>query len=114
MQVVKEAKADDKDGLSAAQKKWSANGKEILSKANQNWPRREEEMLQRHLDMTPGEVVRPSQQGFGRRYQILRHKSRAHADVLRDAHRGHRKTVSDKVGALVDVLQVEDDCREMG
>jgi len=60
-EVVKAAKADDKGLLTAAQKKWSKNGKDIaafLSGANPNWPRREfEEMLQKHLDLTTGEVV---------------------------------------------------------
>lgn len=59
--VVKAAKAGDKTQLADAQKKWSANGKEIaafLSNANPNWPRNTlEEMLQKHLDLTTGEVV---------------------------------------------------------
>lgn len=59
--VVKAAKAGDKTQLADAQKKWSANGKEVaafLSSANPNWPRKTlEEMLQKHLDMTTGEVV---------------------------------------------------------
>ena len=60
-EVVKAAKGGDKDQLTAAQTKWSANGKEIaalLSGANPNWPRKDlEEMLQKHLDLTTGEVV---------------------------------------------------------
>jgi len=60
-EVVKAAKADDKEQLTAAQKKWSGNGKEIatfLSGANANWPRPElQKMLQQHLDLTTGEVV---------------------------------------------------------
>lgn len=59
--VVKAAKAGDKTQLADAQKKWSANGKEIaafLSGANPNWPKKTlEEMLQKHLDLTTGEVV---------------------------------------------------------
>jgi hypothetical protein len=60
-EVVKAAKANNKDELTAAQKKWSSNGKDIaafLSTANRHWPRREmEQMLQKHLDLTTGEVV---------------------------------------------------------
>jgi hypothetical protein len=60
-EVVKAAKADNKDQLEAAQKKWSANGKDIaafLSGANPNWKKSDfEEMLQKHLDLTTGEVV---------------------------------------------------------
>jgi hypothetical protein len=60
-EVVKAAKGGDKGQLTAAQLKWSANGKEIaafLSGANPHWPRNElEAMLQKHLDLTTGEVV---------------------------------------------------------
>ena len=60
-EVVKAAKANDKAQLDAAQQKWSMNGKDIaafLSGANPNWPRPTlESMLQRHLDLTTGEVV---------------------------------------------------------
>jgi hypothetical protein len=60
-EVVKAAKADQKDQLADAQKKWSANGKDIaafLSGANPNWPKQSlEDMLQKHLDLTTGEVV---------------------------------------------------------
>jgi len=60
-EVVKAAKADSKDDLSAAQKKWSSNGRDIaafLSDVNPHWSRREmEQMLQKHLDLTTGEVV---------------------------------------------------------
>ena len=60
-EVVKAAKSSDKKQLTAAQTKWSSNGKEIaafLSSANPNWPRKDlEEMLQKHLDLTTGEVV---------------------------------------------------------
>lgn len=60
-EVVKAAKSGDKTQLSGAQNKWSANGKEIaafLSSANPNWSRKTlEEMLQKHLDLTTGEVV---------------------------------------------------------
>jgi hypothetical protein len=59
--VVKAAKAGNNEQLDAAQKKWSANGKEIaafLSGANSNWPKQTlENMLQKHLDLTTGEVV---------------------------------------------------------
>ena len=60
-EVVKAAKASNNEQLDAAQKKWSANGKEIaafLSSANPNWPKSAlEGMLQKHLDLTTGEVV---------------------------------------------------------
>lgn len=60
-EVVKAAKADSKEQLVAAQKKWSENGKEIaafLSAANPNWPKQTlESMLEEHLVLTTGEVV---------------------------------------------------------
>lgn len=60
-EVVKAAKAGNKDQLSAAQAKWVANGKDIaafLSAANPNWPKAALEAdLQKHLDLTTGEVV---------------------------------------------------------
>ncbi|MDR7098819.1 phage terminase Nu1 subunit (DNA packaging protein) [Lysobacter niabensis] len=60
-EVVKAAKGGDKAQLDAAQAKWSANGKEIaafLSSANPNWVKADlEAMLQKHLDLTSGEVV---------------------------------------------------------
>jgi hypothetical protein len=60
-EVVAAAKAGDKAKLEAAQAKWSGNGKEIaafLSGANPNWPKADlEAMLQKHLDLTSGEVV---------------------------------------------------------
>jgi len=60
-EVVTAAKGGDKAQLAAAQEKWTANGKEIaafLSGANPNWPKATlEEMLQKHLDLTSGEVV---------------------------------------------------------
>ena len=60
-EVVRAAKADNKDQLAEAQKKWSANGKDIaafLSGANPFWPKKDlEQMLQKHLDLTSGEVV---------------------------------------------------------
>jgi phage terminase Nu1 subunit (DNA packaging protein) len=60
-EVVTAAKAGDKKSLADAQAKWSANGRQIaafLNGANPNWPRKTlEEMLQKHLDLTTGEVV---------------------------------------------------------
>lgn len=60
-EVVTAAKGGDKTQLAAAQEKWTANGKEIaafLSGANPNWSKATlEEMLQKHLDLTSGEVV---------------------------------------------------------
>jgi hypothetical protein len=60
-EVVKAAKASNSEQLDVAQKKWSANGKDIaafLSSANPNWPKQTlESMLQKHLDLTTGEVV---------------------------------------------------------
>src|ERR1700741_190974 len=59
--VVKAAKGGDAAQLKAAQAKWSANGKDIaafLSGANPNWHKADlEAMLQKHLDLTTGEVV---------------------------------------------------------
>lgn len=59
--MVAAAKAGDKAPLTAAQAKWSANGKDIaafLSTANSHWPKADlEAMLQKHLDLTTGEVV---------------------------------------------------------
>jgi NADH dehydrogenase/NADH:ubiquinone oxidoreductase subunit G len=60
-EVVKEAKGGDKAALEAAQAKWSGNAKDIaafLAKANPNWDKATlETMLQKHLDLTTGEVV---------------------------------------------------------
>lgn len=59
--VVGAAKAGDKVTLDAKQAAWSANGRDIagfLSTANSNWPKVDlESMLQKHLDLTTGEVV---------------------------------------------------------
>lgn len=59
--VVKAAKAGDKDQVAAEQKRWTDNGKDLaafLSGANPNWSKAElERMLQKHLDLTTGEVV---------------------------------------------------------
>ena len=61
VEVVKYAKAGDKVQLDAALANWSANGMEIaafLAGANPNWDKAElEAMLQKHLDLTTGEVV---------------------------------------------------------
>lgn len=58
-EVVKAAKAGHT--LKSAQDKWSANGKDIaafLAKANPNWDKATlEAMLQKHLDLTTGEVA---------------------------------------------------------
>jgi len=60
-EVVTAAKGGDKATLDAAQAKWTQNGKDIaafLSGANPNWDRATlESMLQKHLDLTSGEVV---------------------------------------------------------
>jgi hypothetical protein len=60
-EVVSAAKSGDKTALDQSQNKWSANGKDLaafLSGANPNWSREElEDMLQKHLDLTTGEVV---------------------------------------------------------
>ena len=60
-EVVAAAKGGDKAKLATAQSKWTANGKQIaafLSGANPNWPKATlESMLQKHLDLTTGEVV---------------------------------------------------------
>ena len=59
--VVEDAKAGDKTKLAADQKKWSDNGKQIadfLAAANPNWDKAMlEQMLQKHLDLTTGEVT---------------------------------------------------------
>jgi len=59
--VVKAAKAGNKADLDKAQKKWSANGQDIaafLSSANPHWAKKDlGDMLQKHLDLTTGEVV---------------------------------------------------------
>jgi hypothetical protein len=59
--VVAAAKSGDKKQLADEQAKWSANGKQIaafLSGANPHWARKDlEAMLQKHLDLTTGEVV---------------------------------------------------------
>jgi len=59
--VVAAAKSGDKAKLDAEQAKWSQNGKDIaafLSGANPNWDKATlEAMLQKHLDLTSGEVV---------------------------------------------------------
>jgi phage terminase Nu1 subunit (DNA packaging protein) len=60
-EVVAAAKAGDQAQLTKAQAKWTANGKDIaafLSGANPSWSRQKlEAMLQKHLDLTTGEVV---------------------------------------------------------
>jgi hypothetical protein len=60
-EIVAAAKSGDKAKLDAAQAKWTGNGKEIaafLAGANPNWPQADlEAMLQKHLDLTSGEVV---------------------------------------------------------
>ena len=60
-EVIKAAKGGDKAALDAAQAKWSGNGKDIaafLSGANAGWDKQAlEAMLQKHLDLTTGEVV---------------------------------------------------------
>jgi len=59
--VVKAAKAGDKKQLEKQQARWTANGKDIaafLAGANPSWAKKDlEDMLQRHLDLTTGEVV---------------------------------------------------------
>jgi hypothetical protein len=60
-EVVAAARSGDKAKLDAAQAKWTANGKDLatfLAGANSNWPQADlEAMLQKHLDLTSGEVV---------------------------------------------------------
>lgn len=59
--VVKAAKANQKDQVAEEQRRWSKNGQEIaafLSGANPKWKKTDlEDMLQKHLDLTTGEVV---------------------------------------------------------
>jgi hypothetical protein len=58
---VKAAKGNQKDQVAAEQKRWSKNAQDIaafLSGVNPKWPRTTlEDMLQKHLDLTTGEVV---------------------------------------------------------
>jgi len=60
-EVVQAATSGEKENLTASQKKWSANAMklaEFLSDANPKLSRSHfEEMLQKHLDLTTGEVV---------------------------------------------------------
>jgi hypothetical protein len=59
-EVIKAAKAGEKDKLAAAQKKWTDNADDIaafLSKANPNWPQKEMEDMLHNLELTTGEVV---------------------------------------------------------
>lgn len=59
--IVGAAKASNNAQVTVKQQQWSANGRAIaafLSGANPHWARPElETMLQRHLDLTTGEVV---------------------------------------------------------
>lgn len=59
--IVTAAKAGDKDGLAAGQKKWHENADDIaafLSSANPNWQKSAlTDMLYKHLDFTTSEVV---------------------------------------------------------
>jgi hypothetical protein len=61
VEVVAAAKAGDTAKLDAAQQKWSANGADIakfLASANPAWNEADlTAMLQKHLDLTTGEVV---------------------------------------------------------
>jgi hypothetical protein len=60
-EVVAAAKSGNQPRLAETQSKWSANGRDIaafLSSANPNWSRQDlEAMMQKHLDLTTGEVV---------------------------------------------------------
>jgi hypothetical protein len=59
--VVDAAKTNNQQELETQQKKWTENGREIaafLSGANSTWKKSDlEQMLQKHLDLTTGEVV---------------------------------------------------------
>jgi hypothetical protein len=82
-EVVKAAKANSKDDLAAAQKKWSSNGRDIaafLSAANPHWRRLEmEQMLQKHLELTTGEVVGRLKQDWA---QDIRSYDEGHQHML--------------------------------
>jgi phage terminase Nu1 subunit (DNA packaging protein) len=60
-EIVKAAKANQKEQVAEQQKTWSKNGKDIaafLSGANPKWKKADlEDMLQKHVDLTTGEVV---------------------------------------------------------
>jgi len=59
--VVKAAKAGDKNGLEKANERWQQNADQIadfLSKANPNWPKATlQDMMRTHLSTTTDEVV---------------------------------------------------------
>ena len=59
--VVKAAKANQKDQVAEEQRRWSKNGQEIaafLSGANPKWSKTAlEDMFQKHLDLLTGQVV---------------------------------------------------------
>ena len=59
--VVTAARSGDPGQLDMQQRRWSDNGRQIaafLASANPNWNRADlESMMQRHLDLTTGEVV---------------------------------------------------------
>jgi len=101
--VVKAAKTGTKDELAAAQKKWSSNGRDIaafLGAANPRWSRREmEEMLQKHLDLTTGEVAGRLKQDWDadiRSYDQGHRHMLMFADMLSD---GIAKQFPDKIAA---------------
>ena len=101
-EVVAAAKAGDKAKLDAAQAKWSANGKDIaafLAGANPNWNKAKlEAALQKHLDLTSGEVVGRLQKDWAadiRSYDEGHAHMMMFADTLTD---GIAKQVPSKFG----------------
>lgn len=101
-EVVAAAKEGDQAKLGAAQTKWNANGKEIaafLSGANPNWSKATlEAMLQKHLDLTTGEVVARLKQDWDadvRAYDEGHEHMMMFADALTD---GIAKQFPSKIG----------------
>ncbi len=60
-EVIKAAKANQKEQVAEQQKKWSKNGKDIsafLNGANPKWTKAAlEDMFQKHLDLLTGQVI---------------------------------------------------------
>jgi phage terminase Nu1 subunit (DNA packaging protein) len=100
--VVKAAKTGTKAELAAAQKKWSSNGRDIaafLSEVNPRWSRREmEETLQKHLNLTTGEVVGRLKQDWAA--DIRSYDGHQHMLMLADTlSEGIAKQFPDKIAA---------------
>lgn len=100
--LIKAAKAGDKSGQDAADRKWKDNATAIadfLSKANPNWPRATlVEMMNVHLSTTTAEVVARLQKNWEadvRAYDAVYDHILKMADALAD---GIAKQFPEKVG----------------